>query len=63
MGILLQQKIGRKKITPNPTVDSINIVYTPAGESDSNDDMVLKDPSGLSIRFQSVEDFMREQKK
>lgn len=54
------QKKGRKKIVPNPVVDSINIVYTPS--EPSNDEVLqLRDPSGLPIRFQSVNDFSKEE--
>jgi hypothetical protein len=63
IGVLLLKKKGKKKITPNPAVDSLTIVYTPVGESSSSEDTVLKDPSGLSIRFQSVDDFSNEEKR
>lgn len=62
MGVLLLQNKGRKKTTPNPALNSLNIVYTPAGESVSSEDMVLKDLSGISIRFQPVDDFSKEEK-
>jgi hypothetical protein len=63
MGVLLLQKKGRKKITPNPSLDSLNIVYTPADGTDtSSDTMLLKDPSGVSIRFQYVDEFIKEEK-
>lgn len=62
MGVLLLQKKGKKKVTPNLAVDSLNIVYTPAGESSTSEDIVLKDLSGLPIRFQPVDDFANEEK-
>lgn len=61
MGVLLLQKKGRKKIDPNPVVHSLNIVYTPSGESEGDDTMILKDPSGLPIMFQSVSDFTKQE--
>lgn len=64
MGVLLLQKKGRKKITPNPAIEALNIVYTPAEDSasGSGDTMVLKDPSGLPISFQPVDDFSKEER-
>lgn len=64
MGVLLLQKKGRKKMTPNPAIASLNVVYTPAegATAGSSNAMVLQDPSGLSIRFQSVDDFSKEEK-
>jgi hypothetical protein len=60
MGVLLLQSKS-KKIFANPAFDSINIVYTPSGE-DGGDGIVLKDPSGLSMKFQPVGDFIAEEK-
>ena len=61
MGVLLMQKKGRKQTIPNVVVDSLNIVYTPSDESSSGDggSMVVVDPSGLPIKFQSVGDFSK----
>lgn len=63
MGVLLMQKKGRKKIVPNPAIGSLNVVYTPADGSESEDSsMFLADPSGLPIKFQSQEDFSKLEK-
>jgi len=59
------QKKGRKAIIPNPAVDSLNIVYTPSSDEtmdDSGGSMIVADPSGLPVRFQSVGDFSRLEK-
>jgi len=60
MGVLLQPTKS-KKITPNPAVESLNIVYNPTGDSDG-DGMVLTDPSGLGVRFMSEKTFTAEEK-
>jgi hypothetical protein len=60
MGVLLMQKKGRKQTIPNPVVDSLNIVYTPSDESSGDvGSMIVVDPSGLPIKFQSVGDFSK----
>jgi hypothetical protein len=62
MGVLLLPPVRKKKaITPNPAVESLNIVYTPSGES-NGESLVLTDLSGLNVRFQSVDNFVREEK-
>jgi hypothetical protein len=61
MGVLLLPSKA-KKITPNPAVDSLNIVYTPSEGSESKVELVLKDPSEVGVRFQSVNDFVAEEK-
>ena len=62
MGVLLLPS-KKKKITPNPAVDSINIVYTPSEGSSNSEQLVLRDPSDVGVRFQSVSDFMAEEKR
>jgi len=63
MGVLLLQNKGRKKVTPNPAVGPLNIVYTPAADaSDGESELMLKDPSGLPIQFQSVDSFSKLEK-
>ena len=75
MGVLLLPTTNkRKKITPNPVMDSLNIVYTPSSGSDpgssssskngdtSSSDMTVQDPSGVPVRFQSISDFEAEEK-
>jgi len=57
MGILLlpindgstKKKI--KNITPNPVLNSLNIVYNPSDGSDSSDSLRVVDPSGVPISF------------
>jgi hypothetical protein len=61
MGVLLLPS-KKKKITSNPVVDSLNIVYTPSEGSESGEELVLKDPSEVGVRFQSVNDFAAEEK-
>jgi hypothetical protein len=66
MGVLLLQS-REKRITPNPAVQSLNLVFTPAIDSMDNDDTEnsgprrLIDPSGISIAFQPVSEFGREE--
>lgn len=60
MGVLLQPTKS-KKITPNPAVDSLTIVYNPTNDGDG-DGMSLKDPSGLGVRFMSAKAFTAEEK-
>jgi hypothetical protein len=61
MGVLLLPSKARK-ITPNPAVDSLTIVYTPSEGSGSKEELILKDPSEVGVRFQSVNDFVAEEK-
>ncbi|CAJ1969334.1 unnamed protein product [Cylindrotheca closterium] len=60
MGVLLQPT--KKRITPNPAVESLNIVYNPTNGNDG-DGLLLTDPSGLGIRFMSASTFTEEEKK
>lgn len=63
MGLLLLQNKKRKKsVVPNPAVGGLNLVYTPSEGSEADGEMVLKDLSGLPIRFQSIADFTKEEK-
>lgn len=60
MGVLLQPTKS-KKITPNPAVESLNIVYNPTDDGDG-DGLKLKDPTGLGISFMSEKSFAAEEK-
>lgn len=61
MGVLLLQS-KKKKISPNPAVQSLNLVYNPSDSSDDGDGtMKVVDPSGVVIQFQSVADFEKEE--
>merc|ERR1719343_443936 len=62
MGVLLLQVKKKKSIIPNPVVDSLNIVYKPSSEAESGDPLVLKDPSGVPIKFQSTDAFTKLEK-
>jgi len=62
MGVLLLQGKKRKSITPNPVVDSLNIVYNPSSEETSESELVLKDPSGVPVKFQSAGTFTKIEK-
>jgi len=57
MGVLLLQSKKKKLIIPNPVIESLNIVYNPSPDVTSGDILFLKDPSGVPIRFQSVNMF------
>jgi hypothetical protein len=60
MGILLlPTKSKKQKVTRNPVLESLNIVYTPSDNPAA--DLVVKDPSGISIAFQSVDQFEKEE--
>lgn len=62
MGVLLLQGKKKKTITQNPVVESLNIVYTPSAEAASGEDMFVKDPSGVPIKFQSESVFTKIEK-
>lgn len=62
MGVLLLQGKKKKTITPNAVVDSLNIVYTPSSEESFGGEMVLGDPSGVPIKFQSASTFTQIEK-
>ncbi len=61
MGVLLLQGKKKKAITQNPVVESLNIVYKPSADA-SADDLFLKDPSGVPIKFQSEDVFTKIEK-
>jgi len=66
MGVLLLQS-KKKRITPNPAVEGLQIVYTPsAASSDGAAEDAraprLVDPSGVALQFQSAADFEAEEK-
>ena len=55
MGVLLLQTDRKKKtVKPNPAFRSMNIVYTPSADTDTDASDLLKvvDPSGAGISFQ-----------
>lgn len=69
MGVLLLKSKDRK-IIPNPAIQSLNIVYNPSSDTttdvtDENNDnsniIRVVDPSSVTIQFQSVTDFEREE--
>jgi hypothetical protein len=62
MGVLLLQGKKKKSIIPNTVVDSLNIVYKPSSEENSGHSLLLKDPSGVPVRFQSVDAFTKVEK-
>ncbi|VEU34687.1 unnamed protein product [Pseudo-nitzschia multistriata] len=62
MGVLLLQGKKKKAIVPNPVIDSLNIVYNPSTEEESGQELVLTDPSGIPIRFQSAATFTKTEK-
>ena len=58
LGVLLLQAKKRKSIAPNPVVQSLNLVYTPAdGDDGSGSVPMVSDPSGTSVAFQSLASF------
>jgi hypothetical protein len=66
MGLLLLQadkKLARS-ITPNPVVESLNVVYSPSvgsNQSDDNQFPTMVDPSGVVTTFQAVDTFKSEE--
>ena len=65
MGVLLLQS-KKKKIVPNPVIESLNIVYTPSGDESGGANgesggILLSDPSGIPINFQSAKAFTTEE--
>ncbi|CAB9521151.1 Inherit from COG: Phosphoglycerate mutase [Seminavis robusta] len=66
MGVLLLPS--KKKVTPNPVMDSLKVVYTPSSASSDNDSsdgggaMQVVDPSNVKISFQSASDFEQEER-
>ena len=62
MGVLLLQS-KKKKITQNPVLESLKIVYNPTGDSDAQERVpTVFDPSGVPISFQPVSEFEAEEK-
>jgi len=63
MGVLLLQS-KKKRIAPNPVVESLHIVYTPSSGTSAEDSSALRlvDPSGVVLEFQSATDFEVEEK-
>jgi hypothetical protein len=62
MGVLLLPS-KRKKVSQNPVLDSLNIVYSPSqGAEDTEDLPNVFDPSGVPIKFQPVSKFEAEEK-
>lgn len=67
MGILLLPTPKRNfKVTANPVVESLRIVYnptsTPSERADDDSATMLSDPSGIPIQFQSVVKFEEEER-
>lgn len=66
MGVLLLPGKKKKTITANPAVNSLNIVYNPSSsETSSGEDKEIrvKDPSGVTVNFQSEAAFSNIEKK
>jgi hypothetical protein len=61
MGVLLLPAKG-KRVTVNPVLQSLNVVYTPAKGSDGADVSTVVDPSGAAIAFQSASEFEKEER-
>jgi len=61
MGVLLLPS-KKKKLTPNPVFESLNLVYTPSQGVETSEEAIVADPSGVSIAFQPVERFETEEK-
>jgi hypothetical protein len=61
MGVLLLPS--KKKISVNPCIQSLNVVYNPSSSSATDFDQGAKlvDPSGVPISFQSVANFQQEE--
>lgn len=62
MGVLLLPTKRKKAVVPNPVVESLNIVYTPASGSEEAAVAPIVDPSGVAISFQSVGSFDSEER-
>lgn len=66
MGVLLLPSKKKRDVTPNPCVESINIVYNPSSTSEETStgvgEMRFKDPSLVAVSFQSAADFTAEEK-
>jgi hypothetical protein len=60
MGILLLPQ--KKKVSANPVVQSLNLIYTPSNPEVEEDVPVLVDPSGVRIAFQSIQAFETEER-
>ena len=62
MGVLLLQS-KKKKLSVNPVVQSLNVVYTPPDNNGSDGEVEpVVDPSGTAISFQRVAIFEAEEK-
>ena len=63
MGVLLLQAEKKKKsIKANPSLRSLNIIYSPSSTSTSDDaDFELIDPSFVPYSFGKVTDFEKEE--
>lgn len=60
MGILLLPS-KKKKVTANPVLDSLRIVYSPSEGAEADDSLRLIDPSQVQIAFQSASSFEKEE--
>lgn len=60
MGVLLLQC--KKKVTANPVLDSLRMVYTVSEGAGVDNSLRLVDPSKVQIAFQSVSSFELEER-
>lgn len=64
MGVLLLQNKDKKKVKPNPVLQSLNIVYAPSAGADTTDigsEIRVVDPVGVPVSFVPVDAFEIEE--
>lgn len=61
MGILLLNS-KKKKITPSPIFDSLQVVYTPSSGAAEGDELTMADPSEVKLSFTSAASFEQSEK-
>jgi hypothetical protein len=60
MGVLLLPS--KKKVSTNPVLDSLQIVYKPSADSEGDGELTLTDPSNVRYSFRSVASFEAEER-